>query len=102
MLSCRLTAGQAIIPTWVFVSRWRLPLVVLVCRLPSRQLWAFKDFVMPQAENASTYPSKDSHPNEKITVAIDLYNTAPKDEVFTTHYRAGRNPAGLSCHHQRR
>ena len=41
---------------------------------------------MPNAENATTYPSKDSHPSEKITVAIDLYNTAPKDEIFSTHY----------------
>lgn len=49
-------------------------------------LWAFKDFVMPHAENASTYPSKDSHPAEKITAAIDLYNTSPKDDIFSTHY----------------
>ena len=41
---------------------------------------------MPRAENASTYPSKDSHSTEKITAAIDLYNTAPKDEIFSTHY----------------
>ena len=41
---------------------------------------------MPKAENASTYPSKDSQPNEKITVAVDLYNTAPKDDIFNTHY----------------
>ena len=41
---------------------------------------------MPHAENASTYPSKDSHPAEKITAAIDLYNTSPKDDIFSTHY----------------
>jgi len=41
---------------------------------------------MPKAENASTYPSKDSQPNERITTAIDLYNTAPKDDIFNTHY----------------
>jgi hypothetical protein len=49
-------------------------------------LWAFKDFVMPRAENASTYASKDSQSNEKITAAIDLYNTAPKEEIFSIHY----------------
>jgi len=49
-------------------------------------LWAFKDFVMPHAENAATYPSKDAHPNEKITIAIDVYDTSPKDDVFSTHY----------------
>jgi hypothetical protein len=49
-------------------------------------LWGFKDFVMPHAENAATYPSKDVHSNEKITIAIELYNTAPKDDIFMTHY----------------
>jgi len=49
-------------------------------------LWAFKEFVMPHAENAATYPSKDAHTDEKVTIAIDLYNTAPKDEIFSTHY----------------
>ncbi len=41
---------------------------------------------MPKAENASTYASKDSHPDEKITAAVDAYNTSPKDDIFTTHY----------------
>ena len=69
-----------------FPRRGRLPLIVLVLTFTVAQLWAFKDFVMPRAENAATYPSRDSHPTEKITVAIDLYNTAPKDEIFSTHY----------------
>lgn len=47
---------------------------------------AFKDFVMPQAGNAATYASKDTHPNEKVTIAIDLYNSAPKDDIFNTRY----------------
>lgn len=68
-----------------FRSRWILVVVVLSL-LGVVELWAFKDFVMPKAENASTYPSKDSQSNEKITVAIDLYDTSPKDEVFNTHY----------------
>jgi len=54
--------------------------------LAALQLWGFKDFVMPHAENASTYPSKDAHPNEKITAAIDVYNTSPKDDIFGTNY----------------
>jgi hypothetical protein len=69
-----------------FRSRSLLLLMVLSLLLSVSQLWGFKDFVMPKAENASTYPSKDSQPNQKITVAIDLYNTAPKDDIFSTHY----------------
>jgi hypothetical protein len=69
-----------------FRSRWILVVVVLALLVTVAELWAFKDFVMPKAENASTYPSKDSQSNDKITVAVDLYNTAPKDDIFNTHY----------------
>lgn len=63
-----------------------LPVVLACSLLLVIPLWAFKDFVMPHAENASTYPSKDAHPSEKVTVAIDVYDSAPKDEAFSTHY----------------
>lgn len=67
--------------------RCRVLPVVLACSLLAViPLWAFKDFVMPHTENAATYASKDVHSDEKITIAIDLYNTAPKDDVFSTHY----------------
>ena len=45
-----------------------------------------KDFVPPRAENANTYPSKDAHPAEKLTAAIDVYNSSPKDNIFITPY----------------
>jgi len=45
-----------------------------------------KDFVPPRPENANTYPSKDAHPNEKVTAAIDPYNASPKDNIFITPY----------------
>ena len=41
---------------------------------------------MPHAENAATYPSHDAHSDEKVTIAIDLYNTSPKDDIFNTRY----------------
>ena len=63
-----------------------LSLALLGSLLAVAPLWAFKDFVMPHAENAATYPSKDAHTDEKVTIAIDLYNTAPKDDIFSTHY----------------
>lgn len=49
-------------------------------------LWAAKEFVMPQAQNANTYALKDAHPTEKVTAAIELYNTSPKDQIFITPY----------------
>ena len=66
----------------------RLPIlaVCLASVLSCVTLWAYKDFVPPHPENASTYPSKDVHSNEKVTAAIDLYNAAPKDQIFSTPY----------------
>ena len=63
-----------------------IPVVLVSLLFGAAQLWGFKDFIMPKAENASTYPSKDSQPNEKITVAVDPYNSAPKDDIFNTHF----------------
>ena len=63
-----------------------LPIALFWLLIAATSVWAFKDFVMPKPENAGTYPSKDSHPEEKITAAIDVYNTAPKDDIFATNY----------------
>ena len=69
------------------LSRPRIPLFIAVlATLLSGVLWAAKEFVPPKAENANTYPSKDAHTNEKVTVAVDVYNSAPKDDIFITHY----------------
>ncbi len=54
--------------------------------LVATSAWAFKEFVAPRPENANSYPSKDAHPIEKVTAAVDLYNTAPKDDIFGTQY----------------
>lgn len=65
----------------------RKALVALFClTLAAVTLWAAKDFIMPHAENAATYPSHDAHSDEKVTIAIDLYNTSPKDDIFNTRY----------------
>ena len=60
--------------------------LALTVALSSLTLWASKDFVPPRAENANTYPCKDAHPSEKVTAAVDLYNTSPKDNIFITPY----------------
>src|SRR5271165_6598824 len=69
------------------LSRSRvLFVVVLLIAFSSVVLWAAKEFIPPKVANANTYPSKDAHPNEKVTVALDVYNAAPKDDIFITHY----------------
>lgn len=61
-------------------------IVVATIALSAVALWASKEFVPPKAANANTYPSKDAHPNEKVTAAIDVYNAPPKSDIFITHY----------------
>jgi hypothetical protein len=48
---------------------------------------AAKDFVMPSARPARTYPAHDEHSLEKITVAVDPYDMGDKAEIFSTDYR---------------
>jgi hypothetical protein len=47
---------------------------------------AAKDFVMPQAAPAKTYPANDPHPMEAVTVAVDPYDLAEKTTIFSVHY----------------
>lgn len=58
----------------------------LIVAVSSVAVWGAKEYVPPRAENANTYPAKDAHANEKVTAAIELYNTAPKDQIFITPY----------------
>ncbi len=48
---------------------------------------ASKQFVMPSAKAAKSYPAHDEHPTEGVTVAADPYDTAEKAGIFTAHYR---------------
>ena len=82
----RAVSSKLTFTTATFRGCTKLPVVTLFLLFGVAQVWGFKDFVMPKAEDASSYPSKDSHPSERITAAIDLYNTAPKDDIFGTHY----------------
>ena len=57
-----------------------------IVALGSLTVWAAKEFVAPRPENANTYASKDAHPTEKVTAAIELYNSPPKSDIFITPY----------------
>jgi hypothetical protein len=47
---------------------------------------AAKEFVMPQAEPAKTYPAHDQHPQEAVAVAVDPYDLAEKTTIFSVYY----------------
>jgi len=48
---------------------------------------AAKEFSMPDAHPARTYPAHDEHPMEKVTVALDPYDVEYKADIFTVNYR---------------
>ena len=48
---------------------------------------AAKEFVMPAAHPARTYPAHDDHPMEKVVVAVDPYDVEDKASIFTVNYR---------------
>jgi hypothetical protein len=47
---------------------------------------AAKEFAMPAAQPAQTYPAHDQHPLEVITVAVDPYDLADKTTIFSVRY----------------
>ncbi len=57
--------------------------VLLCCLLAV----AAKEFVMPAAQPARTYPAHDDHPLEKIVVAVDPYDVEDKASIFSVNYR---------------
>jgi hypothetical protein len=60
----------------------------VVCFVLLTCLWAMagKDFVMPTAQAARTYPAHDDHPTEKLTIAVDPYDMADKAQIFHTNF----------------
>ncbi len=57
--------------------------IILAC---AALLWAAKEFQMPSANNAKTYPARDEHPKEKVTIAADPYDSPEKASIFRVKY----------------
>jgi len=61
-----------------------LGLCVVVCAVA----WAAKEYVAPKAYQAKTYPARDAHDNEKVTIAADPYDMPDKaSTIFNLDYR---------------
>jgi len=67
-----------------FGLRWSSVIVFLL--VSGSLLVAAKRFVMPRASDASSYPARDEHPTEKLSIALDPYDTEQKTSAFATHY----------------
>lgn len=48
---------------------------------------AAKEFSMPKAQPALSFPAHDHHSNENVTVAVDPYDTPAKEGIFVVKYR---------------
>lgn len=57
--------------------------VLLACLVAG----AAKEFEMPAAQPARTYPAHDDHPTEKVVVAVDPYDVEDKASIFKVNYR---------------
>lgn len=48
---------------------------------------AGKNFVKPEAQAAKTYPAHDEHPEEKVAIAADPYDTPEKAGIFSVKFK---------------
>jgi hypothetical protein len=65
----------------------RLPALTLVAiALVSVLCLAAKEFVMPQAQPAKTYPAHDEHPLEAVAIGVEPYDLADKAKIFSVQY----------------
>jgi hypothetical protein len=67
------------------IDRYQLVAIAAIALTPLLCL-AAKEFVMPQAQPAQTYPAHDQHPMESVTVGVDPYDLAEKTTIFSVHY----------------
>src|SRR5690242_10152607 len=68
------------------LARWKITVVLTTIITLCALGFASKQFVMPKAQPANTYPAHDGHPNEHVTVAVDPYDMADKANIFSVHY----------------
>ena len=69
------------------VNRSRIPLAALLLSLSVLALGGDKGFNPPPAGPAASYPLHETHDDEKVSVAIDPYNTPDKAAIFKVKYR---------------
>jgi hypothetical protein len=69
------------------LKKFGLPVAVIVTiALVPLLCLAAKEFVMPQAQPAKTYPAHDEHPLEAVAIAVDPYDLAEKTNIFSVKY----------------
>jgi hypothetical protein len=51
--------------------------------------WALasKDYKAPEVKPATTYPAHEEHANEQVAIAVEPYETAEKQKIFSVDFR---------------
>jgi hypothetical protein len=80
-------AGRQEIPSRLLPPARRLAAGCAFVLLAALSAIAAKEFVMPVAQPARTYPAHDDHPTEKVGVAVDPYDVEDKASIFTVNFR---------------
>jgi hypothetical protein len=65
----------------------RLTLAAIFVLLSCLGAVAAKEFAMPTAQPARTYPAHDDHATEKVVVAVDPYDVEDKASIFSVNFR---------------
>jgi hypothetical protein len=68
------------------LRKWLIPAFCVGLLAP--WLLASKTFVKPVAMHAKAYPAHDSHPDERVAIAADPYDTAEKVKTFSIDFPA--------------
>jgi hypothetical protein len=71
----------------LMIAFGRLAVVSLTVAAAVLFAFAAKEFVPPRAFHAKTYPARDEHPAEHVTIAVDPYDMPDKAAVFTVAYK---------------
>jgi hypothetical protein len=69
-----------------FFSGRRLAVRTSIFILLALSILSAKDFTMPSAKPARTYPAHDEHSLENVTVAVDPYDMGDKAQIFNTEF----------------
>jgi hypothetical protein len=64
----------------------RSAIILVILCAASLVCFAAKEFVLPKAQPAKTYPAHDEHPSEAVSIALDPYDMADKASIFSVHY----------------
>ena len=71
---------------WVRTMARRVLVPVFAIGLSAMVCLAAKQFSMPAAHPAKSYPAHDDHSDEHVAAAVDPYDLPEKSNIFSVHY----------------